>query len=151
MPSTSSPRILAPLAKSAVLLAWFAIVNGILTIATPGLLPLLFGATVPPSVTVLFLALGITSLAGGFYGLRANVWAFWLLFCLFLIQCVEYQSENLLISLIGPLSLKFGFGWYAAGVWIKFNILAIVICVLSSRAAIQLTPMVEENDSAGAI
>ncbi len=151
MPSTSSIRILAPLAKSAVILAWFTIVNGILTIAAPGLVPLLFGATVPPAVTVIFLVLGITSLVAGFYGLRANAWAFWLLFWLFLIQCIEYQSENMFISLIGPLSLKFGFGWHAARVWIKFNILAIVICVLSSRAAIQLTPMAEENDSAGAV
>lgn len=135
----------ASLPKSIRFLAWFGIVNGILTVATPVVLPLLSEPLLPLSIIVFYVLLGGASAVSGFYGLKAKQWAFRLLFVTFLVQCGEYFSENFFLSLIGPLSLKFGWGWYSPPSHFNINILAIVVCVFAARAIIFLTPSSSTN------
>jgi len=120
--------------KSATILAWFAIVNGVLTLATP-LFATLFGQHVPLQVIVIILVLGFLSGLCGFYGRRANTWAFWLLFVLFLLQSAEYFSQTFSFSFVGPLNFKFGWGWYNPPSRFNINLLAIVVCIWAAYAA----------------
>ena len=128
-------------------LAWFAIINGISSIAMPGVVPYLTGQLVSASGIALLVVLGVASLVSGVYGLRAQPWAFLLLLVTFFVQVAEYRSESLFLSLIGPISLKFGWGWNSPPSWFNINVLAIVICVLAARAIYQLTPDPEVRDA----
>lgn len=135
------------LTKSVKALAWFGIVNGALTAATQVLLPLMTAQSLRTVGLVLFLVLGIASFVAGFYGLRAKPWAFWLLFATFLIQCVEYFSGNFFFSFVGPLSLKFGWGWKSPPSHFNLNVLAIAVCFLAARTATRLASPVGESSA----
>lgn len=128
-----------PLTKSSKALAWFGIVTGALTVATPILLPMLTAHSLRTPGMAIFFALGIGSLVAGFYGLKAQPWAFWLLFATFLVQCFEYFSEGFFVSFIGPFSLKIGWGWHSPPRHFNLNVLAIAVCVLAMRTAKQLS------------
>ena len=119
-------------------LGWFAIGNGALTAATPILFAVFASQELPANATVWFLLLGVASTVAGVSGLRAKPWGYWLLFAAFLVQCAEYFSQGFFISFIGPLSLKAGWGWVSPPSRFNLNILAIVVCVLSARAALRL-------------
>jgi hypothetical protein len=140
-------RMNASLTTASKLLAWFAVVNGILTILTPVGVPLLTGQQLPTFAVVLFVLIGVASFVSGVYALRARPWAFVLLFLIFLVQCAEYQSETAHFSLIGPLSLKFGFGWKSPPSWLNVNVLAIVVCVWALYALDQVLPKQEATDA----
>lgn len=120
-------------------LAWFALVNGALTTLTPTVLSPIFGQVLPPIAVAVYFLLGLGSLVAGYWGLRARAWAFWLLFGTFLIQIAEYRSQSFFLSFIGPLNLKFGWGWNDPPRAFNLNILAIVICFLASASAVGLT------------
>ncbi len=132
------PLVTTSLPKSAKLLAWFAIVNGALTGATPFLLPLLADQSLPVGAIALFLILGISSFVAGFYGSRARPWAFWLLFAVFLVQACEYLSEGFSFSFVGPLSLRLGWGWHSPPSRFNLNILAVAICYFAALVAARL-------------
>lgn len=136
-----------PFTKSAKALAWFGIVNGGLTVATPLLLQVSGKQSVPAVAFLFFLGLGIASFVAGLFGLKAKPWAFWLLFAIFLIQCVEYFSESFFFSLIGPLSLKFGWGWNSPLSQLNLNIVAIAVCIFASRAATQIMNRAGERNA----
>jgi hypothetical protein len=127
----SPPRTVAKL------LAWFAIANGLFTVATPVFLLYLSRQTLPQAAIVLFMQLGGTSLVAGYYGQRGKPWAFWLLFATFFVQVAEYFSETFFFSFIGPLSLKIGWGWHSPSSHFNVNVLAIAVCILAARSAIQ--------------
>lgn len=129
----------ASLTKSSKALAWFGIVTGALTVATPILLPMLTAHSFRTPGMAMFFALGIGGLVAGFYGLKAQPWAFWLLFATFLVQCFEYFSDAFSVSFIGPFSLKFGWGWNSPPRHFNLNILAIAVCLLAMRTAKQLS------------
>jgi len=127
------------LSRSGKLLAWFSLINGFLTIATPILLYFVFKQPLPPFVAITFTVLGIVGVIAGYYGLRANVWAFWLLFLLFLIQIAEHFSPGFFFSFIGPLSLKFGWGSVSPPSRTNINVLALVVCIFAYINARSLT------------
>ncbi|MBX9899296.1 MAG: hypothetical protein K2Y28_00805 [Burkholderiaceae bacterium] len=133
--------------KRAKGVAWFGIVNGVLSVIHPVLLSIFGNQAVPPISFIFLISVGITSLAAGLYGLKGKSWAFRLLFFTFLIRTVEYFSESFFFSFIGPLSLKFGWGWNSPPSHFNLNILAIVICVLSIRAATRLKDHAGESDA----
>jgi hypothetical protein len=135
------------ISKSARNLAWFAVVNGVLAACTPGLHSIFSKQLVPAAAFVQVMPLAIASFIAGLYGLKAKSWAFWLLFLTFLVQTVEYFSEGFYFSFIGPLSLKFGWGWKSPPSHFNLNILAIAVCVLAARAAAQLASDSAENDA----
>jgi hypothetical protein len=127
------------LSRSGKLLAWFSLINGLLTIATPLLLNLMFKQPLPPFIAVTFVILGAISVVAGYYCLGAKVWAFWLLFILFLIQIAEHFSPNFFFSFIGPLSLKFGWSSVSPPSRTNLNLLAIVVCFFAFKNARSLT------------
>lgn len=127
------------LIRSEKILAWFAIANGVLTAANP-ILILAFGLGSPNLVGAIFcLVLGAFSTIAGIQCLTAKPWAYWLLFGTFAIQVAEYFSQSFSISLIEPLSFKFGFQWFEPPSRINFNVLALLVCFYSARAAQRLT------------
>lgn len=123
------------LSRSGRLLAWFSLVNGLITLATPFLLSVLFKQPVPLFVFFSCAVLSLVSLTAGYYGLQANAWAFWLLFVLFLIQGAEYFSPSFFISFIGPVSLKFGWGSMVPPSRTNINLLALVVCYFAYQNA----------------
>jgi len=127
------------LSRSGKVLAWFSLINGFLTLATPILLNFVFKQPLPLFVAVTFVALGVVGVIAGYYGLGAKVWAFWLLFSLFLIQIAEHFSPNFFFSFIGPLSLKFGWGSVSPPSRTNINLLALVICIFAYINARSLT------------
>ncbi|WP_156473104.1 hypothetical protein [Pseudorhodoferax sp. Leaf265] len=129
----------APLTKSSRALAWFGLVNGAFTMATPILLPMLTEHSLRTPGIAIFFTLGIGSLVAGLYGLKAQPWAFWLLFATFLVQCFEYISDAFFVSFIGPFSLKIGWGWNSPPRHVNLNVLAIAVCILAMRTAKQLS------------
>lgn len=126
------------LSKFNKLLAWFAIVNGILTSATPLVWFLSTHQMLPTATIVLLVSLGIASGVSGFYGLRAKPWAYWLLCIVFLPQSVEYIAQGYFLSFVGPLSLKVGWGWQSPPSHFNLNILAIAVCLFSAHVANRL-------------
>ncbi|MFK7087273.1 hypothetical protein AAFM71_00545 [Chromobacterium violaceum] len=135
------------LSKSAKALAWFGIVNGALTVVTPVLLSIFGTQSVPAAAFVLLIPLGIASIIAGLHGLKTKSWAFWLLFLTFFVQTAEYFSESFFFSFIGPLSIKFGWGWNSPPSHFNLNILAIVVCVFASRIAAQLASHSAEDNT----
>jgi len=128
------------LSRSGKLLAWFSLINGLLTIAMPILLNFVFKQPLLPLfVAITFVVLGIVGVIAGYYGLGAKVWAFWLLFFLFLIQIAEHFSPSFFFSFIGPLSLKFGLSSVSPPSHTNINLLALVICIFAYINARSLT------------
>lgn len=127
------------LSRSGKFLAWFSLINGLLTIATPLLLNFVFKQPLPLFAAISFVVLGVIGVVAGYYSLGAKTWAFWLLFILFLIQIAEYFSSSFFFSFIGPLSLKFGWGSVSPPSRTNINLLALVICVLAYKNARSLT------------
>ena len=125
--------------RSGKILAWFALISGVTTIVTPVLVRLLSSAWWPPFSIALCLALGIGSATGGYFGLKGKAWAFWLLFGVFLVQIAEYASQTFYISFIGPVALKFGWGWYSPPSHFNLNVLAILVCIFAAYVARGLT------------
>jgi hypothetical protein len=127
-----------PLTTSEKMTAWFAIVVGLLTSATPFLVGV--SSAMPSAITTgLIASMGAVITLAGVYGLKAKSWAFWLLFGSFLIQSFEYFSQDFSISFMGPISIKFGWGYYTPPSHINLNVLAILVCVLAYRSASRLT------------
>lgn len=127
------------LIRSEKILAWFAIINGVLTVANT-IFILVFSIGSPNLVGAMFcLVLGGLSTFAGIQCLAAKPRGFWLLFGIFAIQIVEYLSQFFSISLIEPLSFKLGFVWFEPPSRINFNVLALLVCVYSARGAQRLT------------
>lgn len=125
------------LLRSEKILAWFALLNGVLCII-PLIGNLFFKKVIPFDVFLIYLVMGALNLTAGYYGLKAKSWAFWLLFGVFAFQLVEYFSNSFYFSFIGPLSMKFGFQWGQTREHfsvINFNIFAMVVCFYAIRTA----------------
>ena len=127
------------LSRSGKFLAWFSLINGSLTIATPILLNFVFKQPLPSFIAITFFVLGVIGVIAGYYGLGAKVWAFWLLFALFLVQIAEHFSPGFFFSFIGPLSLKFGWGSVSPPSRTNINLLALIICFFAYINARSLT------------
>lgn len=122
-----------PLTTTARLLAWFAILAGLATAATP-LMAEPGDATSP----LLCLMLGMLSLVAGGYGLGGRPWAFGLLSATYLVQVMEYQSEHLTLSLMGPVALHVAFVWQSPPSRYSLNLVALIVCLLAARSAVTL-------------
>jgi hypothetical protein len=133
------------LPKTSKVLAWAAMINGVLCLASPFILWLVVKAPVMLGATLIYFASAAVTFSAGFFGLRRQQWAFWLLCGFFALQLIEYKSESTYFSLIGPLSLKIVFIWANPAVAIKFNLLAILVVVLAGKAALQIL----EQDNEG--
>lgn len=115
------------------LLAWFAVLAGLATMAAPTLQgdsPLL------SLNTLLCLVLGALSLVAGVYGLRARPWAYGLLGATYLVQSMEYQSDLFTLSLMGPVAIQIALVWQSPPSRFSLNIVAIMVGVLAARAAL---------------
>jgi hypothetical protein len=126
------------LSRGAKVISWFAMVNGTLCLASPFLLGFL--AKVPVNLdaaTIYFISAGV-SITAGFFGLRRQQWAFWLLCLLFVLQVVEYKSEQTVFSLVGPVSLKVGLFWANPPAAINFNLFAMIMVGLAGTAALRI-------------
>lgn len=123
--------------RTSKILAWFAIAFGAMSITAPLWFPPA-GRPLPVAVDVVYLAMGLASLAAGIYGLKGRRWAFLLLFFTFLIQCVEYYSQSFSISFIGPISLKLGLILKSPARWLNFNVVAIIVCALALHSVFRL-------------
>lgn len=120
-------------------LAWFALLYGALTFIAPALLPLAFGQMLSPFPVVIYLSIGAGSMIGGYFGLAAKPWAYWLLFSVFLVQLVQYYSQSFVFNLAGPIAVKLGWGWNDPPSSVNINLLAFVVCVLAFYSAVTLT------------
>ena len=67
--------------------------------------------------------------------MRAKAWAFWLLCALWSVQLFEYFSDSLYFSLVGPLSLRIGWGYESPPSLFKINLLAIALAILAAGFA----------------
>ena len=78
--------------KSVKFLAWFAIANGVFTMAAPILFGLLLWQTLSPQQIAITLVFSLASMSAGLYGLYAKPKAtFWLLFMVvFLAQVILF-------------------------------------------------------------
>jgi hypothetical protein len=119
--------------------AWLSLVVGALTLLTPALIYGLRHQLIPIPALAICSALGIGGLLGGYYGLKAKSWAFWLLTFLYFIQVAEYFSSTAFITFMGPLAIKIGWGWYSPPSRFNINLLALVLTVLSFVCALGLT------------
>jgi hypothetical protein len=119
--------------------AWVALLYGLLAITVPFLPASSWrSSSFQPTMWVVLLGLVIVSTA--YFCFRARAYAFWLLFALFLVQTVEYFSQDFVFTLVGPLpALRFGWGWYSPPVHVNINFLAVFICLLCFRVARSLT------------
>jgi hypothetical protein len=113
-------------------------INGVLSLASPFILGLVLKAPIMLDATLIYFASAAVTLTAGYFGLRRQQCAFWLLCGFFALQVIEYRSESTYFSLIGPLSLKIGFTWTNPASAINFNLLAILVVVLAGRAALQI-------------
>lgn len=82
-------------------LAYFVIAYGGASLAAPLILRTGTGLT-----TAYWIALGLLSLAGGYFGLKGKTWAFRMILVLFLLQSVQMYTQDFWFSLVGPYSLK---------------------------------------------
>jgi len=139
-----------PVPSSSKFLAWFAIVNGVLTCAAPLAITYLSGRSLPSLIVVLYLFLGVVSAIAGYLGLIGKAEGFWLLFAVFLIQSLEIIWNGPSFSLIGPLAFKFGWDWYSPPFRLRFNILALVVCILAARAALAMGASAASDNSSAA-
>ena len=119
--------------------AWLSLVVGALTLLTPALIYGLSHRLVPIPALAICSVLGIGGLLGGYFGLRAKPWAFWLLTFLYFIQVAEYFSSTIVLTFMGPLAIKFGWGWYSPPSRFNINLLAIAFTALSFVCALRLT------------
>jgi hypothetical protein len=131
------------LTKNARFISWFAMVNGVLCLASPFLLAFISKVQVNLDVATIYLVSAAVTFSAGFFGLKRQQWAFWLLCLFFALQLIEYMSEKSIFSLIGPVSLKIGFVWANPPAKINFNLFALLVVVFAGRAAIQIS----EQDS----
>lgn len=127
------------MSKLAKFVAWLSLFVGALTLITPALIYGLRHQLVPTPALVICLVLGIGGLLGGLFGLKRKAWAFWLLALVYLVQVAEYLSPTVSISFIGPLAIKFGWGWYSPPSQVNLNLLAIALTVLSFACVRRLT------------
>jgi len=134
---TAALTRLSPMAK---VLGWYSVVNSVLTVVAVSALPRISGQPISMFAFVLIGTLGLATLVGGYFGLKGNAWAFWLLFAVFLVQSIEYFSETFFFSFIGPLAIKVGWGWYSPPSRLNVNLLAVATCAMSFIAARGLTP-----------
>ncbi|HWX65924.1 MAG TPA: hypothetical protein VNZ27_05775 [Rhodanobacter sp.] len=127
------------MSKLMKVVAWFSLLNGALTLLTPALIYALRHQLAPIAALAICSVLGIGGLLGGYYGLKAKAWAFWILACLYFIQVAEYFSPTAFITFMGPLAIKIGWGWYSPPSRFNINLLAIAFTVLSFVSALGLT------------
>ncbi len=66
-------------------------------------------------------------------------------------QSVEYSSESFYASLMGPITVKFGFGWASPPSQLNFNLLAILVGVVAVRSARRLEKAIREAQFAEAM
>ena len=132
------------------LIAWFGIAFGALTVATPALALLIELHWLHPLLTLFYVLLGAGTAFAGVLILRGCSTGLWLLFALFAIQCVEFFCDAFSYSLVGPISLRFGFGRSANPFWwLKFNALAIAVCVWSTALASKSEQSLQHTSDAG--
>ena len=134
---TSAP--ISTLPRGVKVLGWFALITGVLTVATPAVMPLLSGQTLPFVTATVFAVLGVATAAAGYFGLRGKAWGFWVLFGVSLLQVAEYFAETFFVSFIGPLSFKVGWGWHSPPSRVNINVLALAVCVFAFITARRLT------------
>lgn len=126
------------LAKGAKVISWFAMLNGALCLISPFILGFIAKVQVNLDVaTIYFVSAGV-SFTAGFFGMKRQQWAFWLLCLFFALQLVEFKSEQTFFSLIGPVSLKFGLIWANPPAATNFNLFALLVVVVAGRAALQI-------------
>lgn len=120
-------------------LAWFTLICGGLTLLHIILFPFLAGQMLPPPALALYLTLGGLGIVAGYFALRARPWAYWLLFCVFLVQVVEYSSETLFFSMKGPVSFTIGWEWRDPPSSLTINFLAIVVSCVAFHCAVGMS------------
>jgi hypothetical protein len=124
--------------KGARALAWFSVVNGIMSITAPWLTGLIAGTLLAPQGILIDTIFGIACIASGIFGLRRHQWAFWLPMTIFLLQIIEFGGEQLTFALSGPLAFKTGWYWKEPAGFFAINFLAIAMVALFGRAALQI-------------
>ena len=127
------------MAKLPRIVAWVCVVNGVLTLLALVVPYFVKGQLPPVPAIAIWSALGIASLIGGYFALKAKPWAFWLLAVMFVVQVAEYWSPEFFFSFIGPVAIKVGWGWYSPPSRINVNLLAIVGAILAFVCARGLT------------
>jgi hypothetical protein len=131
--------------KGARILAWFAIVYGALSVATPWAMAVITGTYPEIRATLIDTVFGFVCLVSGVFGLRRQQWAFWAPMLVFLSQVVEFGNGELVYALGGPLAIKHGWYWQDSSGFFAFNILAIVMVGLFGHAALRI---LEEDKAA---
>ncbi|MGN6235437.1 hypothetical protein [Dyella sp.] len=127
------------MSKLAKFVAWLSLFVGALTLLTPALIYGLRHQLLPTPALLICLVLGMGGMLGGYFGLKGKPLAFWLLTLVYLVQVVEYLSPTVSVSFMGPLAIKFGWGWYSPPSQININLLAISFTVLSFACVRRLT------------
>jgi hypothetical protein len=138
------------MSKLTKFVAWLSLVVGALTLLTPAVIYGLRHQLIPTPALAICTVLGIGGLLGGYYGLKAKPWAFWLLTFLYFIQVAEYFSSTAFLTFMGPLAIKVGWGWYSPPSRFNINLLAIVFTALSLACALRPNHSFEADGSAAA-
>jgi len=126
------------MSKLAKVIAWLALLHGVATLLIIATV-YLKGQKLPTAALVIWSTLGTVGLVAGIWSIKAERWAFWVLFLIYLIQIADYWTPNLFISFMGPISVKFGWGWYSPPSHVNLNLLAIAGCIFTLVCARGLT------------
>jgi hypothetical protein len=132
----NTERVVPTMAK---VVAWFAIAYGVLTLLAVFVGPWVIARSFSVSTYVIWTVIGLACLVGGWFGLKDREWALVLVAYAFLVQIVEYSSQSFSFSFIGPISAKFGWIWWSPPMYLKVNVLAVVVTVIAFVAARGLT------------
>jgi hypothetical protein len=124
---------------TAKILACVAVLFGAFALAVP-FLSASPGHPLATFTVAWLLAVGVTTVAAGYFCFLGKPWAAWVLLIVFLAQTLEYFSQTQTFTLVGPLpAVRFGWGWLSPPSRVNINILAVVICLLSLQVARSLT------------
>jgi hypothetical protein len=113
--------------------------NGLLAVATAFILPFLLSSPLPKFMILFYALHGVVSALLGYFAREGKVIAFWGIYGLALIQTFEYRADTFSVSFIGPLSIKFGWGWFNPSSWFNVNVLAIAISAWAYNVAVRVT------------
>jgi hypothetical protein len=116
---------------SGKLIAWFALVTGVLTVVSPVTSPHFLGVSLSTVQSSYYVALGTVSAFLGMCCVKGFPRAFYVLWYVFAIQLCDYSSEAYTFSFIGPFAIKIGFGNNDPPTLTNFNLVAIVGCFMA--------------------
>lgn len=108
------------------LVAWFAIVWGVVTIFNPLINDFTAIEPFPYAYQVLSVIIGFTSIYAAIHIFQDKQWAFWLFCFLYLILSVEYFSSNFSFSLFVPVSFKYHLNWLEPTRVLRINFFTLI-------------------------